>query len=104
MEKVGREGGGFNGANRFDFAVEPDSDRGVEGLASIVGQERAVGRLRAALASGKAHHAYLFEGPDGVGKHTTALGLAQAWNCEESPGEGCGRCGPCAKIDAGTHP
>lgn len=76
----------------------------MQGLASIVGQPRAVARLRAAMRSGKAHHAYLFEGPEGVGKRTTAMALAQAWNCERAPGEGCGACGPCEKIDAGTHP
>lgn len=61
-------------------------------------------RLRAALGSGKVHHAYLFEGPDGVGKRTAALALAQAWNCDERPGEGCGHCDPCRKIAAGVHP
>lgn len=76
----------------------------MQGLASIVGQARAVARLRAAMQSGKAHHAYLFEGPEGVGKRTTALALAAAWNCERAPGEGCGACGPCEKIAAGTHP
>jgi DNA polymerase-3 subunit delta' len=76
----------------------------VEGFRSIVGQDRAVARLRSALASGKVHHAYLFEGPDGVGKRTTAMALAQAWNCERRPGEGCGECASCRKIDAGVHP
>jgi DNA polymerase-3 subunit delta' len=79
-------------------------DEPVQGFASIVGQDRAVTRLRAALAGGKAHHAYLFEGPEGVGKRTTALALAQAWNCESRPGEGCGACPPCVKIDEGVHP
>ena len=78
--------------------------RALEGLSSIVGQERAVQRLRSALGSGKVHHAYLFEGPDGVGKRTTALALAQAWNCEARPTEGCGACGPCRKISDGVHP
>ena len=76
----------------------------MEGLSAIVGQDRAVTRLRTALAAGKTHHAYLFEGPDGVGKRTTALALAMAWNCETRPGDGCGTCPACRKIDAGTHP
>jgi DNA polymerase-3 subunit delta' len=76
----------------------------VNGLSAIVGQERAVARLRRALRSGRPHHAYLFDGPEGVGKRTTALALAQAWSCERHPGEGCGECEPCRKIDAGVHP
>jgi DNA polymerase-3 subunit delta' len=76
----------------------------VPGLAAIVGQDRAVARLRTALAGGRAHHAYLFDGPDGVGKRTTAVAFAQAANCERDPGVGCGACGSCAKIEAGTHP
>jgi DNA polymerase-3 subunit delta' len=76
----------------------------MEGFASIVGQERAVARLRGAIASGKPHHAYLFDGPDGVGKRATALAFAQALSCERRPGEGCGACEPCRKLDAGIHP
>jgi DNA polymerase-3 subunit delta' len=46
----------------------------------------------------------LFCGPAGCGKHTTGLALAAALNCENAPGEGCGTCGPCQKIDANRHP
>lgn len=74
------------------------------GLASIVGQTRAIEQLRGALARGTLHHAYLFHGPDGVGKHTAARALAQAANCETAPGEGCERCDPCRKIAADLHP
>jgi DNA polymerase-3 subunit delta' len=76
----------------------------VEGFASIVGQPRALERLRGAAAAGTAHHAYLFDGPAGVGKARTALALAQALNCDERAGEGCGRCEPCRKLAAGLHP
>jgi DNA polymerase-3 subunit delta' len=76
----------------------------MEGLSGIVGQERALGQLTAALDAGRPHHAYLFDGPDGVGKRTTAIALAQALSCETHRGRGCGACEPCRKIDAGTHP
>ncbi len=76
----------------------------MSGLASIVGQTRAVEILRAAVAAGKVHHAYLFEGPWGVGKATCARALAMALNCERSDANGCGTCEACAKIEAGTHP
>jgi DNA polymerase III subunit delta' len=74
------------------------------GLGSIVGQPRAVETLRAAAVAGKVHHGYLFEGPDGVGKATTARALASALNCTGGDPDGCGRCDACYKIDAGLHP
>ena len=76
----------------------------MNGLASIVGQTRAVEILRAAVATGKVHHGYLFEGPWGVGKATSARMLAMALNCERRDPNGCGTCEACAKIEAGTHP
>ncbi len=81
-------------------------DSGVmPGFDSIVGQGRVVELLRAAVSSGKVHHAYLFEGPAGVGKATCALALAMALNCERpSAGGSCGACDSCAKIEAGNHP
>lgn len=45
-------------------------------LAAIIGQDRALGVLRDALASGRVHHCWLFSGPPGVGKFATALALA----------------------------
>jgi DNA polymerase III delta' subunit len=75
-------------------------------LSGIVGQARAVEILRGAVAAGKVHHGYLFEGPDGVGKATCARALGMALNCERREREpgGCGRCAQCEKIAAGTHP
>ncbi len=73
-------------------------------LQEIRGQERAVAALRRALASDRVPHAYLFAGPAHSGKYTTALALASAMNCLQSPGEGCDACVPCHKIDTGIHP
>ncbi len=76
----------------------------------IVGQERAVTALERALADGRVAHAYMFVGAGRVGKHTLALKLAQALNCEreERPfdklGAGpCGDCNPCRRIAGGIH-
>jgi DNA polymerase-3 subunit delta' len=68
----------------------------------IVGQDRAVAALERALTEGRVAHAYLFVGPERVGKHTLALRLAQALNCdsEEPP---CGECTPCRRIAGGLH-
>ncbi|HZS40367.1 MAG TPA: DNA polymerase III subunit delta' [Polyangia bacterium] len=76
----------------------------MQGLSAIVGQPRAVETLRAAVAAGKVHHGYLFDGPEGVGKATTARALAMALNCETPGGSGCGRCDSCHKIAGGQHP
>ncbi len=76
-------------------------------FSELIGQDRALGALRSALARGTLHHAYLFGGPAGVGKATAARLLAQAANCDGSPGEPaspCGTCTPCRKIERGTHP
>ena len=73
-------------------------------LDEIVGQDRAVATLRRALAAGRLGHAYLFAGPPGVGKRSTALALALACVCAEAPGRGCGRCPECHLIGAGSHP
>ncbi len=73
-------------------------------LQQIRGQERAVAALRRALAADRVPHAYLFAGPAHGGKYTTGLALASAMNCLQSPGEGCGACEACHKIEAGIHP
>lgn len=73
-------------------------------LRDVLGQQRAVDALRSALRSGNVHHAYLFDGPEGVGKELTALGFAQAICCSEQPGEGCGACATCRRIEHHNHP
>jgi len=71
---------------------------------NLKGQESAIATLRHALAHGRLAHAYLFIGPTGAGKKTTALALAQAILCNEKPQEGCGVCAACSSILAGSHP
>ena len=73
-------------------------------LSQIRGQDRAIARLRAAVAADRVAHAYLFAGPNGSGKHATAVAFAAAVNCDELPGEGCGHCASCERIAAGIHP
>ncbi len=68
----------------------------------LVGQERAVTALERALADGRVAHAYTFVGPVRVGKHTLALKLAQALNCEReerpSTSSGQARAGSAAPV------
>ena len=69
-------------------------------LSTVLAQPIAVETLRRALASGKVHHAYLFDGPDGVGKERAAFGLAQALLCEKrrpEESEACGACSACKR-------
>ena len=73
-------------------------------LSDVQGQPRAVEVLRGALRTGAIHHAWLFAGPDGVGKELTAIAFAQALTCREAPGEGCGRCPSCGRIARRNHP
>ena len=68
---------------------------------AISAQAPAVATLRRALASGRVAHAYLFEGPGGVGKALSARALAEALLCEAG---GCGTCGVCQRVREGKHP
>jgi DNA polymerase-3 subunit delta' len=63
-----------------------------------------VDALRAAVRRGGLHHAYLFAGPEGVGKGMAARLLAQAANCERDDADACGACPSCRKIARGVHP
>ena len=70
---------------------------------AVVGQDPVTRTLRNALASGRVAHAYLFTGPRGVGKTTTARLLAKALACTERTGaEACGRCPSCADFVSGA--
>ncbi|GER83054.1 hypothetical protein KTAU_16910 [Thermogemmatispora aurantia] len=69
----------------------------------MVGQEAVVETLKHALSSGKLAHAYLFTGPRGTGKTTTARLLAKTINCQQPRnGEPCNECQQCREITAGT--
>ena len=73
-------------------------------LSQVEGQARAIEPLKRALASKAVHHAWLFQGPDGVGKELAAVGLAQALTCPEAPFEGCGACSSCLRVAKRNHP
>ncbi len=68
----------------------------------ILGHDHQKEILRRALANGKIAHAYLFSGPDGIGKRLMATALARAIVCLEQ--RGCGHCRACRKIDHQNHP
>ncbi len=69
----------------------------------MAGQDFVSATLKASIASGRIAHAYLFSGPRGCGKTSTARILARSLNCEQGPSaEPCGRCDSCLSIARGS--
>ncbi|MGE5392874.1 MAG: AAA family ATPase [Candidatus Saccharibacteria bacterium] len=69
---------------------------------TVVGHEKQREFLARSAASGRLAHAYIFSGPDGVGKKAVALELAAMLLCEKR--NGCGECGQCRTAAAGSNP
>jgi DNA polymerase III subunit delta' len=84
----------------------PPQESGLKFFREILGQDWVVSHLKTAMLAGRLSHAYLFLGPEGVGKATTARALAAALNCTqpEADGDACGTCPSCRRMQAGTHP
>lgn len=73
----------------------------------IWGHDSAVDRLQRSVRSGNVSHAYLFSGPDGVGKRTLAKALAAAVACPTPRRDlaiPCGQCASCRRVARETHP
>lgn len=74
------------------------------GFNDIIGQQKQLTILTSALANGRLHHAYLFVGPEGVGKRLVAVALAKGLHCSDVHNDFCGGCVNCRRITDGNHP
>ena len=72
-------------------------------FSNTVGHQRPLNQLARAIEGGKLAHAYLFSGPEGVGKRSIAEGLCAALNCAVAPARGCGTCATCERLSHGTY-
>jgi DNA polymerase-3 subunit gamma/tau len=73
-----------------------------ESFAEVIGQDHVTVPLMRALRNGRVGHAYLFSGPRGCGKTTSARILARCLNCAEGPTDTpCGQCDSCRDLSRG---
>ena len=68
----------------------------------ILGHQGIIQKMIESFEAGKPGQTYLFVGPSGIGKRTTAIGLAQALLCPQSK-SGCGKCPSCFRVANGQH-
>ncbi len=74
-------------------------------LREIVGHRQVINILLNAIAYGRVSHAYLFSGPEGVGKETAAFAFARALLCSRpGSGDACGECRECRQAENRNHP
>ena len=76
----------------------------METFRSVVGHKKVIAYLQECVRSGHVSHAYLLDGPDGVGKRLVARLFAATLLCREGGTEPCGACLSCRQMDSGNQP
>ena len=72
---------------------------------SVIGQREVIDNLKRSLSEDRVSHAYIFSGPQGIGKKTIARIFAGLLLCDDlRGGAACGRCKPCLLMESGTNP
>ena len=95
LEAIGPQGG--SGAGKALYRRYRPQE-----FEEVIGQEHVTGPLMQALRTGRFGHAYLFSGPRGCGKTTSARILARCLNCEQGPTPTpCGECASCVALATG---
>ncbi len=95
----------FPRRNIGDYRGASIEDRGARmSFRDIKGQDRPIEIIKEHIKQSRLGHAYLFTGPEGVGKKLTAETLAKALNCQNENNDSCDNCSSCLKIEKKQHP
>lgn len=72
-------------------------------FSDVIGQSEVIEKLKSIIRSGRIANAYIFSGPDEIGKEFVAVNFAKALNCLSDGEDACDKCISCRKIDDGNH-
>lgn len=73
-------------------------------FSSVLGHAREIGILQGAIKSSRVAHAFIFAGPDGIGKKLVARAFATVLNCSSGGDDSCGACADCSMMAGSIHP
>jgi DNA polymerase III, delta'' subunit len=95
----------YKGVAYFEHEFVQDKERvGFLNFESLIGQSALKKNLLNTLCTDSCAHAYLFSGPEGIGKSTFAIDFARMLLCTEDGTDACGKCAACSTFDTGANP
>ena len=92
----------LSGKKVCKFYVQQGIMAAITTIDSIIGHQQQIRLLKTAVEHERVAHAYLFDGPEGIGKKLVAQFFARIFLCESA--NGCGHCSSCVKMAADSHP